>query len=288
MVAICRAEEAKLWTAESKFTLDPALAFTNDTYPVGLDPVWNLAENKLGFLNSFKMKMSVILGIMQMTFGLFLSLQNYRCGVRCAPQFIFCVQLLRQNARYTTRVHSAVALSVTVVHLFVSADHRQMDQLWCISNGNIVSVRARPLLALLRAGFYPSSHCAPSLLIGFINMFMMKSRQLGFVDDTIKDNVQHCRDRNPDCTEWNQCNLTAFYWGQVGRADGDLYGFETGRGVQRFLETTFVLVGVMCIPWMLFAKPYLLLKAHKQRLFEQQQVGQCSPVLVGCRARCVL
>lgn len=30
--------------------------------------------------------------------------------------------------------------------------------------------------------YYPGSNCAPSLLIGLINMFMMKSRSKGFVD----------------------------------------------------------------------------------------------------------
>ncbi|ETN71696.1 hypothetical protein NECAME_14122, partial [Necator americanus] len=36
-------------------------------YLYGMDPIWNIAGNKLNFLNSLKMKLSVIAGIAQMT-----------------------------------------------------------------------------------------------------------------------------------------------------------------------------------------------------------------------------
>ena len=45
---------------------------TNCIYPIGLDPKWYSAENELTFLNSFKMKMSVIIGVLQMILGLIL------------------------------------------------------------------------------------------------------------------------------------------------------------------------------------------------------------------------
>jgi len=39
-------------------------------YPFGIDPIWHLAKNELAFYNSFKMKLSVIIGILQMTLGI--------------------------------------------------------------------------------------------------------------------------------------------------------------------------------------------------------------------------
>jgi V-type H+-transporting ATPase subunit a len=45
-------------------------------YPVGIDPVWHLGSNELSYLNSLKMKMSVILGVLQMSLGVCMKALN--------------------------------------------------------------------------------------------------------------------------------------------------------------------------------------------------------------------
>jgi len=69
-----------LWLFESCYILTPKdsknavlepLAVTYDieyrhdcTYPIGVDPAWYLGINELTFLNSLKMKIAVILGVL--------------------------------------------------------------------------------------------------------------------------------------------------------------------------------------------------------------------------------
>lgn len=65
------------YDSDDEVTLDPKYDY-GPPYYIGIDPMWILADNKLTFLNSYKMKLAVILGLSQMTFGLFVSLFNYR------------------------------------------------------------------------------------------------------------------------------------------------------------------------------------------------------------------
>ncbi|KAF8015569.1 hypothetical protein BT93_H1169 [Corymbia citriodora subsp. variegata] len=67
-----------------------------DPYPFGVDPSWRGSRSELPFLNSLKMKMSILLGVAQMNVGIILSYFNARyfessldIRYQFVPQMIF-------------------------------------------------------------------------------------------------------------------------------------------------------------------------------------------------------
>ncbi|XP_022118568.1 V-type proton ATPase 116 kDa subunit a1 [Pieris rapae] len=58
-------------------TLDPKHSYVNAPYFIGIDPIWQSADNKIIFLNSYKMKLSIIFGVVHMIFGVCMSVVNY-------------------------------------------------------------------------------------------------------------------------------------------------------------------------------------------------------------------
>lgn len=126
-----------------ELTLDPKTTqFSQVPYPIGLDPVWQIAKNKIIFLNSFKMKLSIIFGVVHMMFGVTLSVVNHlhfkkniNVFVQFIPQLLFLVLLFFYMAAL-------------------------MFMKW------ILYGPTNPL------GTSPS--CAPSVLITFINMMLHK------------------------------------------------------------------------------------------------------------------
>uniref|UniRef100_A0A8C5CJ87 V-type proton ATPase subunit a n=1 Tax=Gadus morhua TaxID=8049 RepID=A0A8C5CJ87_GADMO len=131
------------WTNESLqsnslLTLDPNISGVFiGPYPFGIDPIWNMAVNRLSFLNSYKMKMSVIIGVVHMTFGVVLSVFNH----------------LHFRQRY----------NVYLVFL------PELLFLLCLFGYLVFMI----LYKWLAFGA-PDSRTAPSILIHFINMFLMQ------------------------------------------------------------------------------------------------------------------
>lgn len=128
----------------SDLALDPKDSFMNSAYPFGMDPIWQVAKsNKIIFQNGYKMKISIIFGVFHMMFGVIMSYRNYRYFndkisilTMFAPQMIFLVALFLYLA----------------ILMFVK---------WFK-----YSVFNEPPY---------DSHCAPSILITFINMVLMKA-----------------------------------------------------------------------------------------------------------------
>lgn len=151
------------------------------TYFFGVDPLWMLATNKIIFLNTFKMKFSIIIGIVHMLLGVFLSAVNYIHFRRFSSVILeFLPQLL-----FLCLLFLYLCFMMIWKWLYFSP---KLDPPY-------------------------SPGCAPSVLIYFINMFLQGENKY------------------PDgCEEY-------------------MYPY------QNLIQTVFVLVAVICIPWMLVGKP---------------------------------
>ncbi|XP_052740837.1 V-type proton ATPase 116 kDa subunit a 1 isoform X4 [Bicyclus anynana] len=200
--------ESTLTTAKSLQLNPDSMDYLQHPYPFGIDPVWQLAEaNKIIFMNAYKMKISIIIGVFHMLFGVCLSLWNHlyfkrriSVYVEFIPQILFLLLLF----------------FYMVLLMFIK---------WTSygpSPPNFDDVRT-------------SGYCAPSILITFINMMLFK-------------------------TDPNM------------RTDCDDTMFAGQMGLQKF----FVIAALMCVPVMLFGKPYFIMKEQKARASQGHQSIEAS------------
>lgn len=174
----------------SETKLDPNVTgyFNTGPYFYGMDPIWQLAKNKIVWSNSFKMKSSVVMGIMQMLFGLILSFYNTK----------FFNSKLDKIGIFLPRLLFLSSIFVYLVLCIIGK--------WVFWSAN-------------------DSDCAPSLLINLINMFMMKKPEV--------------------------CIGNADFRGTPTNIYGEL---------QYPVQMVLILLALVCIPWMLILKPYVIYK----------------------------
>uniref|UniRef100_A0A8C1TLL6 V-type proton ATPase subunit a n=1 Tax=Cyprinus carpio TaxID=7962 RepID=A0A8C1TLL6_CYPCA len=128
------------WSVKTNalLTLDPNVSGVfSGPYPLGIDPIWNMAVNRLTFLNSYKMKMSVIIGVIHMSFGVVLSVFNH--------------------------LHFRQKFKIYLLFL------PELLFLLCLFGYLVFMIFYKWLAFSVR-----DSQLAPSILIHFINMFLMQ------------------------------------------------------------------------------------------------------------------
>jgi V-type H+-transporting ATPase subunit a len=145
--------------------LNPVTHFKR-AYPFGMDPIWQVSGNKIIYMNSFKMKLSVILGVGQMLFGIVLNFRNFRSVA----------------ARYPSNYSSSPDLSTLILFVRLAQRRHFNDQISILAEffPQMVFLLCifgyMDLLILIKWIDYDAkdANCAPSILILMINMFLMK------------------------------------------------------------------------------------------------------------------
>ncbi|CAG9773066.1 unnamed protein product [Ceutorhynchus assimilis] len=125
--------------------LNPRENYLGSPYFIGLDPAWQVSKNKIIFLNSFKMKLSIIIAVVHMIFGVSVSTFNLIHFRKYASIFLeFLPQILLLCFLFLWMV----------VMIFIK---------WIMYAGTLDGIDTKH-----------GSSCAPSVLIYFINMMLFK------------------------------------------------------------------------------------------------------------------
>ncbi|KAI2668315.1 V-type proton ATPase 116 kDa subunit a2 [Labeo rohita] len=184
--------------------------------------IWSLANNHLTFLNSYKMKMSVIIGVIHMTFGVCLSFFNYMYSRDVSSMFLVLIpELVFMLCLFGYLVFMVVfkwiafgpqdsdrapSILIHFIDMFVFAENPDNPPLY---PGQMIVQRVLVCLALL---------AVPVLLLGkplFLyfrhrnNRRMLQEEQRPLVTDTSSINAQlgdleggrETEDQEFDCTE---------------------------------------------------------------------------------------
>ncbi|KAG5895378.1 hypothetical protein JTB14_029601 [Gonioctena quinquepunctata] len=140
--------DVKTLATAHEIDLIPKDSYLGTPYIVGIDPVWQSAKNKIIFLNSFKMKLSIIFGVTHMLFGVIVSTFNFV-----------------HFRKYASILLEAIPQLLLLMFLFLYMVI-MIFMKWFMYSGEFDGYDRDVV------NIYGSS-CAPSVLIYFINMMLM-------------------------------------------------------------------------------------------------------------------
>ncbi|RKO96034.1 hypothetical protein CAUPRSCDRAFT_8592, partial [Caulochytrium protostelioides] len=207
------------------------------TYIIGVDPAWHSAENKLLFMNSYKMKMSVIMGIVHMTFGICLQIWNHKrfnnqisIWVEFLPQIIFLQSIfgyLSLLIIYKWSVNwtdpgQAPGLLNTLIYMILSPGN--VDESMQLYPGQAAIQTLLLLIALV---------CVPVMLFGkpyYLYKEHNKHREAGYANLVGERPSLDGPGAGPGAGEADDVMLTTAPSADAGAGAGGEHGGEHGEG----------------------------------------------------------
>lgn len=213
-------------------------------YPFGVDPAWKISGNELLFFNSMKMKMSVILGIAQMTFGIVLKgINSYyfkaHLDLFCEflPMILFDMALFGYMVvlifvKWSIDWNERMALGtcgydVNGVLGACTLDSSNTNG-FCYSSSGMKCDATTPLVDVCPLDYGGTGDgCQPPNLITTLINIALKP---GAVDEPM-------------------------FYGQAQ------------------LQTGLLLVAFICVPWLLVVKPYILYREQQKKKKEETAYG---------------
>ncbi len=200
-------------------------------YPFGVDPAWHRAENDLLYMNSMKMKISVILGIVQMTVGICLKGINARYFKEKLDFYFEFIPML---------IFDLCLFGYMVFLIFLK---------W------MIDWESRMLSATCFSDFSTKTHCTsldtscttPSGTACTVNSTTAEMCPLNYGGT------------GDGCSPPNLITTLINIILQIGNVDEPMF-YRQGT-----IQTILLLVAVGCIPVLLLAKPFMLFRMWESK-----------------------
>ena len=238
-------------------TLTSEYGTSDAIYPIGLDPAWHVSSNELLFFNSFKMKLSVILGIIQMFAGTCLKGMN---ALYFNEKLDFFFEFLPMVAFSSSLFLYMIVL--IVMKWSINWNSRMLSASCCEVGGMCHPVNGAGTewgSSQYEGTWDPSGNCAEGDSCTPWGYNCEGSNQLG--GDVQYTTAELCPldygGSGDGCQPPNLITLLINIALQPGDVDEPLY-----KG-QPAVQNLLLAIAFISVPLLLFAKPYFLSKQHE-------------------------